>query len=179
MDDVFIGQVLMFGGSFIPYGFVACDGSLLSTNDYQTLFSLLGTHYGGDGVNTFGVPDLRGRIPVGQGQGPGRSNRWMGEWDGQAMVTLTEANLPAHNHSLFGINSTANAAVPSQTSMFGNGIAGQILPYNDISRATGTVGAFSSQSITMAGGPGVPHENRMPGVGIQYIMATEGIYPTP
>lgn len=179
MDEVFIGQIMLFAGNFVPVGYVACDGSLLSTQDYPELFSLLGTVYGGDGSTTFGVPDLRNRIPVGVGSGPGLTPWTLGETGGEASVTLTVANLAAHNHALYGVDAAATESVPSQMNQFAHGVSGQILPYNDATLAQGTVGSFSALSVTPAGGPGVPHENRMPGVGIRYLMATEGIYPSP
>lgn len=179
MDEVFIGQIMLFAGNFVPRGYVACDGSLLDIQDYQELFSLLGTQFGGDGSRDFGVPDLRNRVPIGSGNGPGLTPRILGEEGGTAAVTLSVANLPAHSHSLYGANAAATDSVPGPSNMFGNGVAGQILPYNDATLAQGTVGAFSAQSITPAGGPGTPHENRMPSLGIQYIMATQGLYPSP
>jgi microcystin-dependent protein len=178
MDEVFIGQVMLFAGNFVPVGYVACDGQTLSIDDFQILYSLLGTHYGGDGSTTFCVPDLRGRIPIGAGQGAALTPRILGETGGEAAVTLAVANLPSHSHTLFGINSTATRAVPGQSTMFGNGIDGDIMPYNDVMLAMGMIGSFSDKSITLSDGPGTAHENRMPGVGLQYIMAVDGVYPT-
>jgi microcystin-dependent protein len=179
MDDVFIGQIMLFAGDFVPSGYVACDGSLLAIADNQELFALLGTYYGGDGNTTFAVPDLRGRIPIGTGKGRGMTNRVLGEAGGEAAVTLTPANLPAHTHTLYGVNSAATSAVPGPSMMFANGAAGQILPYNDLALANGSIGSFSDKSITPAGGAGTAHENRMPSLGIQYVMATQGIFPSP
>lgn len=179
MDEVFTGQIMLFAGNFVPQGYVACDGSLLSTQDYPHLFSLIGTTYGGDGSATFGVPDLRNRVPLGAGSGPGLTARTLGETGGEAGVTLTVNQTPAHNHILLGTNANATDSVPGPTNMFGNGAVGQILPYNDTTRALGAIGSFSNMTITPAGGPGGPHENRMPSVGIQFVMATEGTYPSP
>lgn len=179
MDEAYIGQLMLFAGNFVPRGYVACDGALLDTQEYSALFNLLGTQYGGDGVNNFGIPDLRNRVPVGSGIGPGLTPRVLSETGGQAGVTLAVANLPAHGHALYGANTAATDSVPGPSKMFANGAAGQILPYNDESLAQGTIGAYSALSVTAAGGPGTPHENRMPSLGIQYVMATEGIFPSP
>ncbi len=178
MDEVFVGQIMLFAGNFVPVGYVACDGSLLSIQDYNSLFTLIGTTYGGDGSTTFAVPDLRNRVPVGVGTGPGLTPRDLGETGGSAAVTLTVDNLPAHNHSLYGTNAPATDSVPSPSSMFGNGAVGQIKPYNDITLAQGPINALSDKSIAPAGGPGTAHENRMPSLGIQYLIATEGLYPS-
>jgi microcystin-dependent protein len=178
MDDVFIGQIMLFAGNFVPEGYVACDGSLLSRNDYPHLFSLFGTIYGGDGAPTFAVPDLRGRIPIGIGSAQSGSSYSQGASGGEASVTLANAQMPNHTHTLYAENSTANQSVPGPNAMFGNGTAGEILPYNDLALANGTVGSFSNASITQSGGGGGAHENRMPCVGLQYIMAVDGIYPS-
>ena len=97
--EPFIGQVVMFGGNFAPRGWAYCDGQLLSINQNQALFSILGTTYGGDGRTTFALPDLRGRTPVGQGHGPGLGNRPLGQRSGTEYNILTANQLPAHSHS--------------------------------------------------------------------------------
>lgn len=105
--DAFIGEIRMFGGTFAPEGWAFCFGQLLSINDYPALFSLLGTTYGGDGRNTFGLPDLQGRIPIGYGQGPGLTARYLGQKSGQEIVSLQQNELPAHVHSIS--NNTASS----------------------------------------------------------------------
>lgn len=179
MDEVFIGQVMLFAGNFVPQGYVACDGSLLDMQEFASLYNLIGTTYGGDGNSNFAVPDLRNRVPIGSGPGQGLTPRVLGETGGQAGVTLTVANLATHKHSLYGTNGPATDSVPGPSLMFANGVAGQILPYNDATLAQGTVGSFSDKSITTSGGPGTPHENRMPSLGIHYVIAVEGIFPSP
>ena len=105
-----IGEVSIFGGNFAPSGWEFCDGQLLAISQYQSLFSILGTTYGGDGRMTFGLPDLRGRTAIGEGSGPGLTPRPLGQKIGVEAVTLTEGQLPAHNHSLpQSINTTENA----------------------------------------------------------------------
>ena len=98
--EPFIGQIMMVGFNFAPRGWALCDGSLLPINNNQALFSLLGTTYGGDGRTTFQLPDLRGRVPMHQGTGPGLPNHRIGEKGGVENVTLTVAQMPAHTHVL-------------------------------------------------------------------------------
>src|SRR3954468_23228168 len=100
MSEPFLGEIRMFGGNFAPRGWAFCNGQILSIAQNTALFSLLGTTYGGNGQTTFGLPDLRGRVAVSAGQGPGLSNYSLGELAGSESVTLTSANMPAHNHSV-------------------------------------------------------------------------------
>ena len=100
MDPSYIGVVWLFGGNFAPANFNFCDGSLQSIAENEALFTFLGTTYGGDGINTFGLPDLRGRAAVGQGTGPGLSTYVLGQRAGAENVTLTTGNLAAHTHLL-------------------------------------------------------------------------------
>src|SRR5881394_307932 len=99
MSNPYIGEIRMFGGNFAPNGWAFCDGSLIAISENDALFNLIGTTYGGDGQNTFALPDLRGRIPVHQGQGPGISQNYtIGEVAGVENVTLTTQQIPSHNH---------------------------------------------------------------------------------
>src|SRR4051812_17662172 len=100
MENAYLGCIFHFAGNFAPRGYMLCQGQLLSISQNTALFSILGTTYGGDGQVTFGLPDLRGRMPIGQGQGPGLSQIVIGELSGVENVTLTTNNLPAHNHTL-------------------------------------------------------------------------------
>lgn len=113
MSEPFIGEIRMFGFGRTPIGWQACDGSLLKISDYETLYVLVGTTYGGDGQTTFGVPDLRGRVPVHQGQGPNLTNRPLGQGGGTETVTLTEAQLPSHSHGLLATTAAATSNVPT------------------------------------------------------------------
>src|SRR4051812_5595209 len=98
MSTPFLGEIMMFGGNFQPRGFAFCNGQLMSIAQNSALFALLGTTYGGDGVNTFGLPNLQGRVPLNQGQGPGLTNRVIGESSGTNSVTLTSNPMPQHQH---------------------------------------------------------------------------------
>src|SRR5215207_9632471 len=100
MSEPFIGEIRMFGGNFAPRGWAFCEGQLLSIAQNTALFSILGTTYGGNGTTTFALPDLRGRVPIQPGQGPGLSPYTLGQMSGQENVTLLITNIPAHTHTL-------------------------------------------------------------------------------
>src|SRR5690349_9856118 len=111
MAEPYIGAITIFAGNFAPSNWHFCDGTLLSIAENSALFALLGTTYGGDGVTTFALPDLRGRFPIHQGQGPGLSNYVIGETTGQSSVTLSTSQIPSHGHELYatGANATTNS----------------------------------------------------------------------
>jgi microcystin-dependent protein len=174
MSTPYIGEIRMFGFGRTPSGWQACDGSLLPISQYDTLFSLLGTTYGGDGQSTFGVPDLRGRIPVHQGQGPGLSNYVIGQEAGSETVTVLPGQMPAHTHTLVATSGAATAVTPAN-SLVPGAISGDTLYVSDTTGATAL--AMSDQSTTLAGN-NQPHENCMPTLTVQYCISTEGIYPS-
>lgn len=169
MSQPFIGEIRMFGGNFAPRGWAFCNGQLQSIAENTTLFSLLGTTYGGDGQTTFGLPDLRGRVPIHFGQGAGLSARNMGEAGGAETVTLTVATMPAHTHL-----PAASTAAGTQTSPNGGvwSAAGQ-LRYSSGSPAA----ALNPGAASLAGG-GQPHENMVPFTAVSFIIAVEGIFPS-
>ncbi len=160
----------MFAGNFAPQGWAYCDGQLLPISQNDALFNLIGTTYGGDGESTFALPDLRGRVPLHQGTGPGLSPRTIGEAGGIESVTLTVANLPAHTHD-FQASTTAGASSNPQGNVVGSPPA-----------TTMFIADTPTQSLpsTMVGSTGgsQPHENRMPFLAVNYIIALYGIYPS-
>ena len=169
----FIGEVKMFAGNYAPRGWALCEGQLLSINQNAALFSILGTTYGGDGITTFGLPDLRGRVPVGQGTGPGLTTVSDGQKYGASSVTLTQAQLPSHNHSfaLTGVteNGTTNnpsGAYPANTGLFDNEY-----------RPDGTQVSMGNGTSTATGGS-QPVSVSQPSIGIRFIICTSGIYPS-
>ena len=171
MQTPFIGNVILFGGNFAPLGWATCDGSLLSISGNEALFSLIGTIYGGDGQSTFALPDLRGRIPVSQGQGNGLSPYMIGQISGTESVTLISANLPQHTHTI-----TCNTGTADQSNPANNYLAAQpsLLEY---SLGTTANSVMKSNAITASPG-GQPHANIMPSLTLNYIIATEGIFPS-
>jgi microcystin-dependent protein len=167
----FIGEIRMFGGNFAPQDWAFCDGSLLSIAEYDTLFSLIGTTYGGDGQTTFALPDLRGRIPIHAGQGPGLSPHTLGEAGGTEAVALTTAQLLAHTHPLAAVNGVGTT--PSPGGAVWAGVAnGALYASGAPSGAT-----MNANSIGAAGG-GQPHDNLMPYQCISFIIALSGIFPS-
>ena len=168
--DPFIGDIRMFAGNFAPRSYAYCDGQLLSIAQNEALFSLFGTIYGGDGRTTFGLPDLRGRIPVHMGTGSGLTSRPIGQEGGTENVALTAAHLPAHGHALQASASPATESRPA-----GNALAGNT-PI-DVYSTVPASDAMDASSTTEAGG-GDAHPNVQPFLCIRFIVALFGIYPS-
>ena len=166
----YVGQIMAFGGTFAPQGWALCDGSLLPISQYETLFSLIGTTYGGDGQNTFALPDLRSRVPLHQGQGPVLSNYVLGESGGAEAVTLTVGQLPQHLHSVMGNSGAGTSPSPSGALWAGS-------PTNIYTAGSAANAAMSATSISVSGGS-QPHDNMLPFVTLNFCIAFEGIYPS-
>ncbi|MDN5000403.1 phage tail protein [Bradyrhizobium sp. GCM10027634] len=171
MSNPFIGEIRMFGGNFAPLGWNLCDGSLLPISDNEALFNLIGTTYGGDGQNTFALPDLRGRVPIHQGQGPLITQNYViGEQSGVESVTLTTQTIPIHNHNFAA--STAAATNPSPN---GNIMATSPTIESYVIDVAGP--SLTAGAIQVAGG-NQPHENMMPFLCINFIISLNGIFPS-
>lgn len=173
MSQPFIGEIRMFGFGRTPNGWQACDGSLLPISENDALFALIGTTYGGDGQSTFAVPDLRGRVPIHQGQGPGLSNYVIGQVAGTETVTVLPTQMPAHTHALVATSGAASALTPGNTLLPG-AVSGETFYASDITGATAL--PISAQSTTYAG-DSQPHENCMPTLTVQYCISLFGIFP--
>ena len=172
MSEPFIGEIRMFAGNFAPRGWAFCDGQLLAVSQNDALFSLLGTIYGGDGRTTFGLPDMRGRIPVHAGSGPGLSPRRLGAKGGAENVTLTVNQLPSHTHEpIKGISDIADATEPVGK------LAAQGTSVRLFSTAAGTAADLSSSAVPNVGGSR-SHSNLMPFLCVNFIVALFGIYPS-
>ncbi|MDR3527381.1 MAG: tail fiber protein [Rhizomicrobium sp.] len=177
MSNSYLGQIVMFGGNFAPQNFAFCNGQLLSISQNTALFSLLGTTYGGDGIQTFALPDLRSRLPIHEGQGTGLSLYTIGQNGGVPSVTLQTGQIPSHNHSLNA--TTANASA--------NVVNGNV----PAQPTTGTPPIFYAQAasgvsptvVALAGGvcgqagQNLPHDNMMPSLCITFLIATAGPFP--
>jgi microcystin-dependent protein len=175
MSTPYIGEIRMFGFGRTPTGWQACDGSLLPISQYDALFALIGTTYGGDGQNTFAVPDLRGRLPIHQGLGAGLSNYVIGQMAGTENVTVLTNQMPAHTHVMVATTGASTAITPGPALLPG-AVSGDTFYVNTV---TGNnAAAMSDQMLTVSGGS-QPHENCMPTLTVQYCMATEGIFPQP
>ncbi|MDJ0835084.1 MAG: tail fiber protein [Acidobacteriota bacterium] len=175
MSEPFVGEVRMFAGNFAPRGWAFCDGQLLAVSQNDALFSLLGTIYGGDGRTTFGLPDLRGRVPIHAGSGPGLSPRRLGAKFGSEKETLTVNQLPSHTHTMQASGDQATTPNPQ-----GNVVAESLTERMFTSSNTGfggTDGTFNTASITSVGGSR-SHTNLMPFLCINFIIALFGIYPS-
>ena len=170
MSEPFVGEIRMFAGNFAPRGWAFCDGQLLAVSQNDALFSLLGTIYGGDGRTTFGLPDLRGRIPIHAGTGPGLSPRRLGAKSGSEKVTLTTNQLASHTHDW-----NANTASAKDPSPAGH-VTADTSPINFYEPQNQTV-SLASNTIANTGGSG-SHTNLMPTLCINFIIALVGIYPS-
>ena len=165
----FIGEIMITGANFAPVGWRMCDGSLLDIGTYYELFSLIGTYYGGDGVTTFALPDLRGRSPIHEGQGPGMTNRFLGESGGAESEVLLSSQMPVHEHvaaagSANGTSDIPTGLLPAQNPagnlMYGSGADTQL------------AGTTSSAGADQA------HVNMQPFLPVNYCIAVTGIYPS-
>lgn len=172
--EPFIGQVILFAGNFAPRGWAFCAGQLLPISQYQALFSLLGTTYGGDGRTTFALPDLRGRVPRGDegGAGPGLPQVRSGEKGGATEHTLTADQLPAHAH---GLNNNAIDTEADGNSPVGHNLANTAENSYSASTATGISGPASTKTD---GGQSHAFSTMDPYLGMNYIIALEGTYPS-
>jgi microcystin-dependent protein len=167
MSNPFIGEIRMVGFNFAPQGWAFCSGQLMSIAQNNALFALVGTTYGGDGQNTFGLPDLRGRVPIHQGQSPGTSNYQIGQQGGTETVTLISSQLPAHTHPV------AAAAGGNDT----NASSGMPASGGPNLYATGA-GTPPAPMTVMPTGGNQPHENMAPYVAISFVICLFGIFPS-
>lgn len=175
MSDPYVGEIRMFGFPRVPVGWQACDGSLLSIAEYEVLYALIGTSFGGDGVTTFGVPDMRGRVPVEQGQGIGLTARVIGQNVGTETVTLLSVQLPVHNHACAATTVAGSTVTPGPGVVFG-AIASDTMYTPNI---TGLTAYQLAPSAIGPQGGSQPHNNLMPTLSVPFCIATVGIYPTP
>lgn len=166
----------MVGMNFAPSNWALCDGRLLQIAQFDALYSLLGTTYGGDGQVTFGIPDFRGRSPINMGQAPGLSNYVLGQMAGTETVTLNVTQIPAHSHIASGNSNSAGAVLSP---------AGKVWSPNADTTKAAEFGAYNSASVATLGngivanaGGSLPHENMPPYLAINFIIALYGVYPT-
>lgn len=169
MSQPYIGEIRMVGFNFAPIGWAQCDGSLLPISQNEVLFAVLGTTYGGDGQSTFALPDMRGRIPVHQGSGPGLSPRVVGQTFGSESVTLLASQMPAHGHALAAASGGVRSAAAS----------GALLASGESDAWTRAAadGQMAGNALALAGGS-QPHENMQPFACVNFIIALWGIFPT-
>ena len=187
MSDPFIGEISLFGGNFAPRNWAFCSGQLLSISQNTALFALIGTIYGGDGRTNFALPDLRSRAAVGAGNGPGLSSASLGQRAGTENATLTASELGAHSHSVtsttsFGAQSgTANQHEPTGGELAEPTIQGNpgLMIYSSQASDTDLEGASVSGALVVAdAGSGAAHTNMQPFMGVNYIIAIQGQFPS-
>lgn len=173
MSEPFIGQVYLVGFNFAARGFAFCDGSLLAISSNTALFSLIGTAFGGNGTTNFALPDLRGRMPIGQGTGPGLTPRSIGQTSGSETTTLVTGNMPGHTHTatLMAENGGAAANTP------GGNLLAQADIYLAPGRAPDVAMAASAIQVSTEGG-GLPFDKMPPFLVMNYQIALQGLYPT-
>jgi microcystin-dependent protein len=181
MSQPYIGQIMIFGGNFAPAGWAFCQGQLVPISENDTLFNLIGTTYGGDGQQTFGLPNLQGRVPLHMGQGAGLSNYNIGQTGGVESVTLNTQQIPNHSHmvQVASPNANTNISTPAGNVVLADQYqnSGQNFfsygPFNGSNQS-----ALGSQSIGFSGGSQA-HENRQPLLVLNFIISLFGIYPSP
>ena len=176
-DNPYIGETMLVGFNFCPRNWAEANGAILPIANYQALFSLLGTTYGGDGRTTFGLPDLRGRVPIHAGTGPGLSPRRLGSKGGSENETLTVNQLPSHRHEVLASNDVGNLgtpqnAFPAKSRDTGDGVTPVDTPY------AGSQDANMNTGMVENAGGGQHHTNLMPTLCVNFIIALFGIYPS-
>lgn len=178
--DQYLAIIIPWAGNFAPYQFATCDGQILPISQNTALFSLLGTNYGGNGTSNFGLPDLRGRIPVGQGAGPGLQDYVIGEETGNETVTLLSSNIPIHSHNFNTVasvgdkNTCANYYL-AEGPKSGSGPSAKS-PNLYVAATPNTALNVQSVSVNL-GGAGIPMNILQPLLAVTYIIAMQGIFP--
>lgn len=172
MAQPYVGEIRMFAGNFAPAGWMYCSGQLLPISEYETLFQLIGTTYGGDGQSTFALPDLQGRLPIHQGSLFGNVYT-LAEAGGVESVTLTMQQIPAHNHVLMGSTDAGTSSLPQNT------LLGRAASFDGYTQEISNgLTNLAPQSLTSTGGS-QPHENMMPFLCVTFIISLFGIFPSP
>jgi microcystin-dependent protein len=167
MATPFLAEIRLFAGNFAPVGWFLCQGQLLPINQYTALFSLLGTQYGGNGINNFALPNFSGNVPIHQGQGPGLSSYFVGQTGGENAVTLATTQLPAHTHPIGASSASATTNIPAAGTTLGVASTNAYgIPIN--------LAPMASQLV----GGGQAHENRQPFLALSFIIAYAGIFPS-
>ena len=172
MSDPFVAEIKIFAGNFAPRSYAFCDGQLLQVSQNTALFSLLGTTYGGDGRTTFGLPNLQGRAPMHPGSGPGLASRRLGEKGGAETVTLTEAQIPSHNHPIHGSTGEKDSNTPAGNAFGTDELGDSYRDTDNVNMKSGSGGALAST------GGGQAHNNLQPYLTLNFIIALQGTFPS-
>jgi microcystin-dependent protein len=169
--EPFLGELMLTGYNFCPLGWAQANGQILSIAQNTALFSLLGTYYGGNGITTFAVPDLRGRAPIGTGQGPGLSDRQIGEEGGDETITLTQQQMPIHSHAAGASTLAGNSVSPT------NALPAKKFRTQLYRTGSSADTSLAPDAIGLAGGS-QPHSNMPPFTAMTWCIATQGIFPS-
>lgn len=178
--DAFTGEIKLWPVSRCPVGWMFCDGSVLIISQYQPLYALIGTRYGGDGVNNFAIPNLKGRVPIHKGAGPGTNGALapvphaLASTGGSLAVSLTQAQMPAHTHSFNVSTAQADAVNPAGAVLAQT--AANVAPYM-LESVTGKAFSFNNGMLSTQGGS-QGHNNIMPSMTLNYIICVQGVFPT-
>jgi microcystin-dependent protein len=172
MSAPFVAEIKIFAGNFAPTGYAQCNGQLMPISQNTALFSLLGTFYGGDGKSTFALPNLQGSAPLGQGDGAGLSQRFLGEQSGSEFVTLIQSEMPVHTHNIAVSSEQATQGTPTANVVLSQSQNGQL--YQTTTNAN--IVLMNVQSLSVNGGS-LPHNNMQPYLTLTYIIALQGIFP--
>lgn len=172
MSEPFIAEIRIFAGNFAPRGWAFTDGQLLPIAQNTALFSLIGTTYGGDGRTTTALPDLQGRSPMHPGRGPGLTSRRLGQRGGVETVTLEEAQMPNHTHSMLATGERADLSTPSNQRSLARSRGGSAY-----SNSTANIVSMATQVLPNTGGS-QSHNNMMPYIAMNFIIALVGLYPS-
>jgi microcystin-dependent protein len=173
MSAPYVGELRMFGGNFPPAGWMTCDGQTLLITDYDTLFNLIGTTYGGDGQTTFHLPNLSGRVPVHMGTARSGTSSIIGSPAGVSTVTLTPNQIPIHNHGIVADNNSATTNQASPTNNYYGNTTASTKPFYS---AQGT--NLKTLLTTTSQGGSLPHENMQPYLAVTFIISLFGIFPS-
>lgn len=172
MSEPYIGEIRMFGGNYAPANWAMCDGQLIAIQDNESLYSLLGTYYGGDGTTNFGLPDLRGRAPLHMGHGIGLTSRSIGTKGGTELEVITTEKMPTHDHQF---NATSQAA--NSTALNGKVLAKTADGDNFYAPAASGQQVNLIEGAVQSAGAGQPHWNLMPYLCVSFIISLDGTYP--
>jgi microcystin-dependent protein len=170
--DFYTGEIRIVGFNFAPKGWAQCNGQLIPLSQNTALFSLLGTMYGGDGKSTFALPNLQGMSPMHAGQGNGLSPAFQGATGGSQFVTLLTSEMPVHTHNVMASGSNSTTGLPSATASLARSVGGnayQAAPFDPTTQ-------MAPQTLSPAGGS-LPHNNLMPYLVLNYVIALQGVYP--
>lgn len=178
MGQPFVGEIRMFGGNFAPAGWMFCEGATLPISENEVLFQLIGTTYGGDGEETFQLPNLASRVPIHQGTGPGLSTYTLAQSGGTESVTLTTQQIPQHTHTPLVVSgSPGTAGTPSNSTVLADCSSTSVNTYLPFAAANAQI-TLAANTISQVGGS-QPHENCQPFLCINFIISLFGVYPSP